>query len=220
MEYSKNELAGQLYEVAIGLVESGRSDIAESTYQLALQLDPNDFASITNLAVIIDKSGRLEQAEGLYLKAAAYPFYDALAMFNLGYLYGRTDREALAETWYRRTLVAKPNHFEAMVNLAGLVHTLRKDVVEAKQLLELALRVNPRDTIALSELANLYRLDGEMFLAEMLYWKAFELDPHSPLANYNWAAFLQEIGESDAAREFFDKAYALDKDGKLKKGKF
>jgi Tfp pilus assembly protein PilF len=59
-----------------------------------------------------------------------------------------------------------------------------------------------------------------MFLAEMLYWKAFELDPHSPLANYNWAAFLQEIGESDAAREFFDKAHALDKDGKLKKGKF
>jgi Flp pilus assembly protein TadD len=119
MEYSKNELAGQLYEVAIGLVESGRSDMAENTYQMALQLDPNDFASITNLAVIIDKSGRLDQAEGLYLKAAAYPFYDALAMFNLGYLYGRTDREALAETWYRRTLVAKPDHCEAMVNLAG-----------------------------------------------------------------------------------------------------
>lgn len=220
MEYSKNELAGQLYEVAIGLVESGRSDMAENTYQMALQLDPNDFASITNLAVIIDKSGRLEEAEGLYLKAASYPFFDALAMFNLGYLYGRTDRQDLAETWYRRTLVAKPDHFEAMVNLAGLVQTLRKDVVEAKQLLESALRVNPRDTIALSELANLYRLDGDMFLAEMLYWKAFEIDPHSPLINYNWAAFLEEIGETNAARDFFDKAYALDTEGKLKKGDF
>ena len=219
MEHSKIELAGQLYEVAIGLVESGRSDIAESTYQLALQLDPNDFASITNLAVIIDKSGRLEEAEELYKKAASYPFFDALAMFNLGYLYDKSDRKELAETWYRRAHVANPDHFETMVNLAGLVQTLRNDVAEARQLLEAALRVNPRDTIALSELANLYRLKGDMFLAEMHYWKAFEIDPNNPLINYNWAAFLEGIGETNAARDFFDKAYDLDTEGKLKKGK-
>lgn len=106
--------------------------MAENTYQMALQLDPNDFASISNLAAIIDKSGRLEEAESFYLKAAVFPFYDAFAMFNLGYFYGRTDRQALAETWYRRSLVAKPNYFEAMVNLAGL------------QLLESAIQINPR----------------------------------------------------------------------------
>lgn len=218
MEKSKTELAQQLYDVAIGLVESGRSDIAESTYQLALELDPTDFQSITNLAVILDKSGRLEEAEKLYLKASDFPFYDSFAMFNLGYLYARTDRQELAESWYRRALVADPNYFEAMVNLAGLVQSLRGDQAEARKLLESALLLNPRDTIAISELANIYRLEGEKFLAEMLYWKAVENEPSSPLANYNFASFLVELGETEAANEFFDLAYSLDADGKLKSG--
>jgi protein O-mannosyl-transferase len=220
MELSKQELSAQLYEVAIGLVKAGRSDMAENTYQLALELDPTDFQSITNLAVIIDKSGRFEQAEKLYLKAADYPFYDSFAMFNLGYLYGRTDRQELAETWYRRALAANPNYSEAMVNLAGLVQTLREDRAEAKSLLESAVRISPHDTIALSELANIHNLNQDKFLAEMFYWKAVESNPHSPLANYNFASFLHEIGETDAARRFFDLAHSLDKDGQLKHGNF
>lgn len=220
MEYSKNEHARQLYEVAIGLVKSGRTDIAEDTYQLALQLDPDDFQSITNLAVIIDKSGRLEEAEGLYLKAADFPFYDAVAMYNLGYLFGRTGRKALAETWYRRALVAEPDNFKALVNLANLEQELHNNVAEAKQLLESALKINPKDSIAIDELANIYRLDGELFLAEMLYFKAVDCEPSSPLANYNLASFMEEKGESEVARHFFDLAYSLDPEGKLKKGDF
>ena len=84
MGKSKTELAQQLYDVAIGLVESGRSDIAESTYQLALELDPTDFQSITNLAVILDKSGRLEEAEKLYLKASDFPSMTPLPCLILG----------------------------------------------------------------------------------------------------------------------------------------
>jgi len=220
MEFSKDELAKQLYDVAISLVESGKTDIAEGTYQLALQLDPYDFQSITNMAVIIDKSGRLDEAEGLYLKAADFPFYDALAMYNLAYLYGRTERKELAETWYRRTLVAKPDHFEAMVNLAGLEQELHNNVSGAKELLESALQINPKDSIAIMELANIYQLAGDLFLAEMLYFKAVDCEPSSPLANYNLASFLEEKGESEVAKHFFDLAYSMDPEGKLKKGDF
>ena len=220
MEFSKHELARQLYDVAISLVESGRTDMAEDTYQLALKLDPHDFQSITNMAVIIDKSGRLDEAEGLYLKAANFPIFDALAMYNLGYLYDRTGRKELAETWYRRTLVAKPDHFEAMVNLAGLEQELHNNVAGAKKLLESALQFNPKDSVEIMELANIYQLDGDLFLAEMLYFKAVDCEPSSPLANFNLASFLKEKGESGVAKHFFDLAYSLDPEGKLKKGAF
>ena len=46
------------YRTAIDLVEMGKSELAEETYKLALELDPDDYRSITNLAVIIDKAGR------------------------------------------------------------------------------------------------------------------------------------------------------------------
>jgi len=215
---SKDELARQLFAVALVLVETGRLDIAESTYKLALELDPNDFRSVTNLAVIVDKSGRHLEAEELYLKAANLPFFDPVAMFNLGYLYSRTDRAILAETWYRRALVADPNYSEAMVNLAGLVQVLRQDLSEAKRLLEEALRIDPRDSIAIQDLANIYRLNGENFLAEMLYWQAVETAPNSALANFNLASYLGEIDRQQESQYFFDLAYQIDTNGNLKRG--
>lgn len=218
MEISKEKLARQLYDLALELVEAGRSELAETTYQMALELDPNDFQSINNLAVIIDKSGRIEQAEDLYLKAASHPFYDSIAMFNLGYLYWRTDRPELAELWYRRAIAADPYNTEAMVNLAGLVQEQYKDLSEGKHLLELVTRIDSQDAIAIFELANIYRQTGDTFLAELFYRKAIEVEPSNALANYNLAAFLVEIDRSEEANQFFDTAYSLDTEGKLKRG--
>ena len=215
---SKEELSEQLFEVALELVQMGQSNVAEQSYQMALELNPRDYRSLTNMATIIDKSGRLEEAEDLYKKASGLPFYDAFAMFNLGYLYSRTGKPELAETWYRRSLVSDPTHSPAMVNLAGLVQSQRGDIDEAKSLLEAALGIQPKDTIAMGELANIYRQKGAMFEAEMLYFKAMENEPENPWAIYNYGAFLEEIGEPDKARYFFDLAYNFDVNGTLKRG--
>jgi Tfp pilus assembly protein PilF len=215
---SKEELAEHLFNVAVELTKIGSSAVAEEAYQVALKLDPKDYQSLTNLAVIIDKSGRLAEAENLYLQAANHPFFDPFAMFNLGYLYGRTKKLELAELWYRRCLVADPNHNHAMVNLSGLVQEVRGDLLEAKSLLELALSIEPKDTIALYELANIYRQRGEPYEAEMLYFRAADNDLEDPVAMYNYAAFMKEIGEHDRASKLFDEAHRLDKQGILKKG--
>lgn len=47
-----------------------------------------------------------------------------------------------------------------------------------------------------------------------------EFDPHRLLIYYNWAAILEEIGETNDPRDFFDNAYSRDTDDKLKKGDF
>jgi len=215
---SKEELAENLFNVAVELAKIGSSDVAEETYQLVLKLDPRDYRSLTNLAVIIDKSGRLLEAENLYIQAASHPFFDPLAMFNLGYLYGRTKKPELAELWYRRCIVADPSHNHAMVNLSGLVQEVRGDLLEAKGLLERALSIHAKDTIAIYELANIYRQQEQLYEAEMLYFRAVDNDLEDPVATYNYAAFMEEIGEHDRASELFDEAHRLDKQGVLKKG--
>jgi hypothetical protein len=43
-------------------------------------------------------------------------------------------------------------------------------------------------------------------------------DLEDPVAMYNYAAFMEEIGEHDRASELFDEAHRLDKQGVLKKG--
>jgi tetratricopeptide (TPR) repeat protein len=216
---SREELAENLFRVAVELTRIGSSDVAAETYKLALRLDPRDFRSLTNLAVIIDKSGQLLEAENLYVQAASHQFFDPFAMFNLGYLYGRTKKLDLAELWYRRCLVADPNYHPAMVNLSGLVQEVRGDLLESKDLLERALSIDPTGTIALYELANIYRQHGQLFEAEMLYFKAVDNDPDDPTAMYNYASFIHQIGEHDRASALFDEAHRLDKQGVLKGGR-
>jgi Tfp pilus assembly protein PilF len=219
MRLTVGEIGLQLYDAASELAKHGLSELAERTYQIALELNPDDFRSKTNLAVLFDKSGRLDQAEELYLQASSAPFFDPVAMFNLGYLCSRTDRHEQAESWYRKTLITEPNNPEAMVNLASLLVQNAGDVSEAKLLLESALRITPSDSIALQELANVNRLTGETFLAEMLYRRAVEMDEHSALAKFNLALFLEETGASNEASDLFDLAYKLDPEGNLKRGR-
>lgn len=218
MEYPFGEIGRHLHEVANAMVESGLFELAERAYQLAIDLDSDDFRSITNLAVLLDKTGRHFEAEELYLRTAGAPFFDEVAMFNLGYLYSRTEKPALAESWYQRALVAKPDYSEAMVNLAGVILKRQGDLLEVKQLLENALRISPRDSIAVQELANIYRLMGDPFLAEMLYRRAVSIEESSALSNFNLASFLEEEGQSEEADFLFDRAYKLDPEGNLKKG--
>ena len=215
---SKSEVQRALYRAAIDLVEIGKSNLAEETYKLALELNPNDYRSITNLAVIIDKSGRQGEAEKLYLKTANYPFFDEYAMFNLGYLYSRQKQLDLAETWYRRAIVAYPRYFEAYVNLAVLKQELGQDD-EAKELLLKALDIYPIDCIANFELANIYRKNKDFFEADLLYRRAVDMDSTNPHALFNLASFLVEQGKHEEAQEYFDLAYELDTEGRLKPGK-
>lgn len=214
----RRQIGAKIYDAAVDLTEAGQPEMAEAAFRMAIELDPDDYQSRNNLAVILDKSGRAAEAEKLYLEAAGHPFYDASAMFNLGYLHARTGRNNTAEIWYRRAIATDERKHEAMVNLAGLVQQDQSRRREAKSLLESALRVEPDDSIALFELANIHRLDGEQFLAEMFYRKAVLADPRGVLANFNLGLFLQEIGREREAQPYLDLARQLDVNGVLEGG--
>lgn len=68
---------------------SGNNDEAVRQYELALQLDPENFKALSNLAIIYDFAGRINDAIILYEKALSLNSSYIPARCNLALLYFR-----------------------------------------------------------------------------------------------------------------------------------
>lgn len=95
---------------------------------------------------------------------------------NLGTIAYQRSNYARAEECFRESLEQDPGSYEALVNLGGVLVTLRK-FAEALNRNSQAVAIRPNDALAQSQLGMTYYLLGQLDLATKHLEQAREIDP-------------------------------------------
>src|SRR5260370_24417561 len=112
---------------------------------------------------------------------------------------GRGDkRMPIQEALMRKRIVRDTDDFTAHCNLGGMLAAKGDREAAIRELRE-AVRVRPRDEVALNTLGALLQLQNRADEAEALYRRALEARPDYPDAHYNLANLLLTRDQVDEA---------------------
>lgn len=117
---------GEIYKnIAIILIDKGRTEEAKAAIQEARKLNPEDISLITSEADLYFKLKDMDAYKRLINEALAKNPNDHLLIFNLGVVSSNANQLEEAEKYYKRVIELKPDYKDAYLNLAEL--TLRND---------------------------------------------------------------------------------------------
>jgi tetratricopeptide (TPR) repeat protein len=149
----------------------GRTDEAERSYRLALEIDDRFLPARMNLSVLLNAQGRNEEAERLLREAVRQYPDQASPAYSLGLLLAETGKPEEAVTWLRRAARADAQGTRVWYNLGLLLQQLGR-LDEAELALTTALNRDPTNLDCLHALADHYvrrgRLDEASALADRM----------------------------------------------------
>lgn len=171
--------------IALILVEKGKTDEAKAAFAEAKKENPNDTAILLAEADMYYKLKDLSKYQSIINDVLAKNPNDYELIFNLGVTSGELGRYDEAEAYYKKTLDIKPDYYNAYLNLADLklkpdadlvkeinsLGTSDKDLKkyetlktkrqklfnEALPILEKAYELKPDDEVVKSNLLSVYR---------------------------------------------------------------
>jgi hypothetical protein len=127
------------------------------------------------------QAGYWKNSETLFLRTIEVTGPNATMQNNLGFYYFRIGEKGRAEARFREAVALRPDYFDAVVNLGGiLVETGRPDEALPHALAALALR--PKSALALDLLGEVRRKQGREEEAVALYRRALAADPADRVA--------------------------------------
>jgi tetratricopeptide (TPR) repeat protein len=106
-------------------------------------------------------------------------------------------------------LILEKDNIELLLKYGFVLINLNR-FEEAKDIYLKILKLDPKEDMALSSLANVYRNLGDSSSAIVYHKKAIELDPQYAPHYFNYANTLNHIGKKDEALINYKKAYELD----------
>lgn len=115
--------------------DRGDLEMAEHLFRLAIELEPNMAAALTNLGNLVYRQGNAEEARSLYERALAHDPTQAEARYNLANVLEDLGERDLAIAELRRVCAACPEFADAHYNL-GLVLAEVGGTAQAKRHLE------------------------------------------------------------------------------------
>ncbi|MBF0296143.1 MAG: glycosyltransferase family protein [Magnetococcales bacterium] len=120
----------------------GQEQLAETLWQQALTLDPDNAHALERLGILLAQQQRPHEAEACFRRLIALAPHDADACNNLGNLLQEQQRHTEAIAAYRQATQQNPNHVLAFYNLSVILHAL-KNLEPAEQACRHALRLQP-----------------------------------------------------------------------------
>jgi tetratricopeptide (TPR) repeat protein len=186
---------------------AGRFTKASAAYERAIELNPNDWGAVNDLAIVYLQTGRLAAAiqqwkrvlKGNPASAHGVRFNLALAHRVLGLL----DR---AEQGNRSALALKPDHVLAMVN-QGHVDLFQGDTTAVIAMAERLAREYESNPYALQSAGWLLIFVGELERARAPLERAYALSPTASGEGYvrvRLGYVLWQAGERERATQLFD----------------
>ncbi|HED35564.1 MAG TPA: sulfotransferase family protein [Gammaproteobacteria bacterium] len=156
--------------------------------------------------------GQMEQAISEYKKAIKLDPLLIEAHYFLGNIYQLTDERELAAESYKVAVKLNPNFFEALNNLGAVLIELHQPI-EAKQILDRALKIDPDSNQLLCNITDFYLLAGENPEQAFYYAnKAYNADPNFVDALKSMGKYYYQKPDYDQALEFYRKAYDISPD--------
>jgi len=116
----RNRQAKQLVADGLAAFERGDTTSARTSFQKALELDPQEVTAHTYLGIIADSAGDLKEAEQHFSAAVTAEPLRASARNNYGAILMRTGRVSLAAVQFEQSLKLDPDQPNALVNLAQI----------------------------------------------------------------------------------------------------
>jgi len=170
-------------DLGIFYIAHGRNQQAIPMFQRVTELTPDNRWGYTNLGLAYYNLGQLDQAAAMWrLTLEIRP--DAGAYSNLGVVYFYTGRQAESAQMFEKATELEPQNYLYRGNLGdayrwtpGQRDRAKPNYVQAIQLVERDLGVNPRDTDALGYLALFEAKSGEPEKAQPFIAQALALAP-------------------------------------------
>jgi Tfp pilus assembly protein PilF len=151
---------------------------AVTTYEKALEIEPDNPRILLNLGVSLNESGNAAGAVERIRQSLALDERQPLAHVNLGIAYQALDRPDEAASAYRRALVLNEHEPLAWFNLGNLA-LQADDAATAQQMYERALEADPSIVLAHFYLARILASRGDLRGALREVERGLEFDPRN-----------------------------------------
>jgi tetratricopeptide (TPR) repeat protein len=159
------EHPGLLSIRSLWLEQDGRYEEALADLERALELAPNDFATLNAKGLVLDRLQRPHDAVAAFAAAVAAEPRFAPAHHNLGWAREMVGDQEAARHAYEHAIALKPDYAEPLAHLARLSLS-RGDANGARIHAEQALRIDPTYATARVALAEAELKEGEVASAE------------------------------------------------------
>jgi tetratricopeptide (TPR) repeat protein len=181
---------------------------AEGQFQRVLEMEPNNAQALIYLAGLQFRTGRRELAEKTYKRVSALPDKQYKHLHALFLMQAGKTEAGIAE--FEKLMKDDPNDRDARDRLVAAYIATTK-IRKADQILEEALRKNPRDTGALLQRAKIMLLRNEPAQAETVAMELVRFQPDSAEAHYTLARIHQSRGAIHSQKDELLQALALNK---------
>lgn len=136
------------------------------------------------------------------------PATDASTLFRQAVGHHQQGRLREAETLYQKILVAHPNHFDTLNNLA-LIAKANGNPDGAVNMIRRAIKVNPNSIEAHNNLGVTLHEQNKVDEAVVAYREALAINPNSSDVHHNLGFALHEKGDLDEAIACFGRSIEL-----------
>ena len=180
-------------------------DEAVECFETVIQLNPTDVLAYNHLGAIYQKRGETHSAIQTYLKGLKVDCNHPVLHLNLAKSYEKQNelKNAIAE--YEAALRSKPGWHDALSDYSKLLVKLNK-TKEAKELVDQALMINPRDVKMYVLKGNILMNQCDYFDAGEEYKKALSFEPENKKALVGLASSMEECGNTSMAVEYINRA--------------
>jgi len=205
------------------LLELNRLKEAEASFQVVLNVVPDDPAALDGAGRVAFENGELEKAADLFQRALAKDPEATSLHYRLGQTYralGETDkaRAELGMAGERIPTVDDPLLAYVQAHTRGAEHYLQAAAqaeaagqpLAAINFYDLATSIDPTNIDALLKLGELQGSVGQIDGAFGTFGLVLSQDPSNPRANYFAGTILERWGKEDEARERYEKALATE----------
>ena len=181
-------------------------DLAETFASQAAQVDGSSGLALLTLAALQVEGGRKDQAEQTYRRLSALPdkrykSVHAMYLYQLG-----RQKEAIAE--FASISKADPDDRLARGRLVA-AYTVAGQVAEARRIVELALKRNPKDGDALVQHSTFLLQDGNTAQAEQELRSALHSSNDSAQAHWALARLYHVLGRAPLERQELQEVVRL-----------
>ena len=132
-------------------------------------------------------------------------------LLERGIIFHRAGMLKHAQDVYEQTLIAQPDHVDAM-HLLGLIAYQTANFELAEHLIEGAIALNPNNASYHSNLGNVLKAGQKYDAAILSYDRAIELKPDFTYTYYNRGNALHVLRKLEDAVESFDQAISISPD--------
>lgn len=160
----------------------GNHKLAKSSYQTAIEQDPEFFAAYVKLGLIYQ-----EEKDPLciqyFITATQIRPNNIEAFYNLAYAYQQFDKIPEAQQTYREMIEKDPTFTPPLFQLGWIKQFKQNDLDSAAYFYNETLRKEPRYVEAWHNLGLIYETKGEKYQAIQYYRKALKYNPEFTISN-------------------------------------